>query len=73
MIQCACREASGREESTEEVEDRHWLHKENDRADELANTTREMDMLDDAIEAVTGEEEFILADDNGTAQEEYRQ
>ena len=32
-----------------------------------------MDMLDDAIDAVREEEEFILADDNGTAQGEYRQ
>ena len=79
MIQCACREASGREECTKEGEDHHWLHKGNDRADELANKTKEMDMLDDerrgcwAIEAVRGEEEYILADDNGTAQGEYRQ
>jgi hypothetical protein len=43
-----------------------------DRADELANKPKEMDMLDDAIEAVRGEEEFILADDDGTAQGEYR-
>ena len=48
----------------------HWLYKGNDRADKLANKTREMDMLDDAIEAVRGEEEFILADDSGTAQGE---
>ena len=37
-----------------------------------ANRTRETDTLDDAIEAVRGEEEFILADDDGTAQGEYR-
>ena len=73
MIQCACREASGKEECTEEGEDHHWLHKGNNRAGELANKPREMDMLDDAIEDVRGEEEFILADDNGTAQGEYRQ
>ena len=72
MIQCACREASGREECTKEGEDHHWLHEGNDRADELANKTREMGMPDDAIEAVRGEEEFILADDDGTAQGEYR-
>ena len=71
-IQCACREASGREECTGEGEDHHWLHKGNDRADELANRTKEMDRLDDAIEAVRGEEDYILADDNGTAQGEYR-
>ena len=72
MIQCACREASGREECTEEGEDHHWLHEGNDRADELANRTRGMDLPDGAIEAVRGEEEFILADDDGTAQGEYR-
>ena len=72
MIQCACREASGREECTEEGEDHHWLHEGNDRADELANRTRGMDLPDGAIEAVRGEEDFILADDNGTAQGEYR-
>ena len=38
-----------------------------------ANRTRETDTLDDAIEAVRGEEEFILADGNGIAQGEYRQ
>ena len=43
MIQCACREASGREECTEEGEDHHWLHNGNNRADELANKTKEMD------------------------------
>jgi hypothetical protein len=71
-IQCACREASGREECTGEGEDHHWLHEGNDRADELANKTKEMDRLGDAVEAVRGEEDYILADDNGTAQGEYR-
>ena len=70
---CACREVSGREECTGEGEDHHWLHKGNDRVVELASKTRGMDMLDDAIEAVRREEEFILADNNGTAQGEYRQ
>ena len=71
-IQSACREASGREECTGEGEDHHWLHEGNDRADELANKTKEMDRLGDAVEAVRGEEDYILADDNGTAQGEYR-
>ena len=73
MVQCACREASGRKECTEEGDEHHWLHEGNDRADELANKTKVMDKQDDTVETVRGEEDYVLADDNGTAQGEYRE
>ena len=71
--QCACRKGSTRKECTTPGDLEHWMHEGNDKADELAKGTIDMEPINCIEEVARGEEEFILKQGQRVAQGNYRE
>ena len=73
-LRCACRKAPGKgEECTQPGDSCHWLHLGNDMADGLAKEAKGMEVVGDHVELMKGEGEYVLANEEETAQGEYRE